>query len=377
MDASQVFRDRFGRNPDVMAVAPGRVNLIGEHTDYSGGFVVPSAIDKAVTIAAGRTNGWTTVFSTALGDGQSFDSSNVTPGEMDGWATYVAGMAWALGIERKIRLPNIDAVVSSDLPIGSGLSSSAALELAAGAVWNQLCHLNFSNLELAMLAQKCENEFISVQCGLMDQVACAMGRAGHVMFIDMTSLEIRYLPVPDSIRIVVCDTGVRRSLPNSAYNERRQQCVAAAAAVGAESLRDVTIGRLNDFRSRMHSDLFERATHVVSENGRCQEFVEAVDKLDWERAGQLMFESHRSLRDLYEVSSIELDEMVASARTSRGCIGAKMTGAGFGGCCVALVQGSELANFIEDSSKTYEQMAGLVGSIFACDLSNGVQAVEN
>lgn len=362
------FRARYGSEPEVVGIAPGRINLIGEHTDYSDGFVFPVAIDRGITVAARRTEGLTQLTSLELGDGQAFDAMAALP-PMDDWAKFAAGMSWVL--RGYGPLPNIEGVVGSDLPIASGVSSSAAIELAFGVVWNHLAQLGLDNKQLAVLGQKCENEFVGVKCGIMDQMASAMGRDSRAMFLDTRSLEIDYAPIPSGLVVALLDTKKSRELADSAYNERRAQCEEACRVLGVPKLRDADMERLLEAKSRTSEVVFRRARHVITENDRCRQFIEAAGRGEVAALGDLLRGSHASLRDDFEVSCFELDAMSDAANAAPGCIGARMTGAGFGGACVALVREAEFDAFSAQTSSAYAAATGREGEILACRVVDG------
>lgn len=374
-DVERLFSRYFEETPDVTGVAPGRLNLIGEHTDYNDGFVFPVAIDRQIWISARRVEGPSTIFSAELGEGESFDAGQVSPGDVNGWSAYAAGMAWALREQTGQPIPNIQATIKSDVPIASGISSSAALELAFGVVWNRLAGLELQNKELAKIGQKCENKFVGVNSGIMDQMASAMGKRGQAMFLDTRSLDIEYAPIPRELTIALCDTGKQRELSTSAYNERRAQCEAACRALGVHELRDATIEGLESCKKLMDDTIYRRARHVITENTRCQLFACALSKNDLHGVGNLMRESHESLRDDYQVSCGELDAMAESAWAAEGCVGARMTGAGFGGACVALVQADLIADFIVQTAMKYKNRTGLGGNFMACRAEDGARTL--
>ena len=367
------FRARYDAEPEVVTRAPGRVNLIGEHTDYNDGFVFPAAIDREVFLAAQTSQGKTTLFSLELGAGQEFDSADLQPGSVQEWARYAAGMAWALG--RHGQVPNIRGVVHGEVPIGGGISSSAAIEMAFGVAYNHLAALGLGNKELAKLGQVCENQYIGLSSGIMDQMASAMGKAGNAMLLDTRSLDIRYVPIPGDVALVICDTGKARALTESAYNERRSQCEEAAGLLGVKALRDATLTDLD--RAGVSELTCRRARHVISENQRCLDFVAALEAQDYAAIGRLMRESHISLRDDYEVSCPELDAMAESAWRIEGCIGARMTGAGFGGACVAMVLRGAAEEFTSELATAYEQRTGLTGAFLVCETVDGAGIVED
>ena len=369
-----LFVERFGREPDVVAVAPGRINLIGEHTDYNDGFVFPVAIDRQTWIAASPSEGSTRVWSTELGEAKPFDLATVSPGTLDDWGRYPAGMGWAIRGAGH-RCGNVDAVVSSTIPMGSGVSSSAALEMAFGQVWNRLDDLGIPNEALAGLGKLCENGFVGVNSGIMDQMASAMGRAGQAMFLDTRTLKIDYAPVPVGLSVVLCDTKKPRALTSSAYNERRAQCERAARALGAAALRDATLAELEAKKDAMDDVTYRRAKHVITENDRCVRFRDALAAGDLTLLGVLMKASHESLRDDYEVSCFELDRMAEAAWSATGCVGARMTGAGFGGACVAMVHTETVPAFVEATLRAYDAATGLGGEAMACAVVDGARVV--
>ena len=368
------FKELHGSDPDVIAIAPGRINLIGEHTDYNEGFVFPAAIDKRVYIAASQSDMESKLISLELGEASGFDAHTVKPGNLDGWGAYAAGMAWALREEGHGNMPNIKAVVSGDVPIGSGVSSSAAIEMAFGVLWRLLGNLQIENKQMALIAQKDENQFVGVNSGIMDQMASAMGRAGQAMFLDTRSLDIRYASLPDHLSVVICDTGKPRALTNSAYNERRSQCEQASKALGVKALRDATMSALDANKPKLSEVVYRRARHVITENERCVQFADALDKNDLEEIGKLMKASHESLKNDYEVSSPELDRMAEAAWSAPGCIGARMTGAGFGGACVAIVEANRIDSFASQVGQEYKDQTGLNGQITGCKLADGAAA---
>ncbi len=375
MDRGQVesvFRERYGREPQVVGIAPGRVNLIGEHTDYNDGFVFPAAIDRGLYIAASQSDSVTSrLFSLELGEGESFDARSVEPPPSESWTKYAAGMAWVL--RRRGAIPNIDVVVGSDIPIASGISSSAAIEMAFGVVWNQFANLGIPNKELALMGQRCENGFIGLQSGIMDQMASAMGRKGYAMFLDTRSLDIEYAPIPSDLMIVLCDTKKSRELAGSAYNIRRAQCEEVAEVLGVPKLRDATMEMLEAKRGEMSDVVFRRARHIVTENARCRDFIRAAEAGDEAAMGDLMRASHESLRIDYEVTGLELDLMSEISNAMPGCVGARMTGAGFGGACVALVHRDRFAQFKAQVETAYRAATGLLGEAIGCEVSEGAR----
>lgn len=368
MEISQlqcVHEEHHGVQPTVIAFAPGRINLIGEHTDYNGGFVMPAAIDRGIWVTASITDGPTSLWSSVTGDGATFDAPTVERQTVDGWASYAAGMAWVLR-DQLGPCPNIVGTVHSNLPMGSGVSSSAAMEMVFGHIWAALVGVTIEPKHLALLGQKCENKFVGVNCGVMDQMASSCGREGSAVFIDTRSLDIQLAPVPKDLSIVLCDTKKPRALTDSAYNERRSQCEAASSALGVTELRDADLDMLLAAKTELDPIVFRRAKHVITENARTLEFQNALANNDRDAIQALLRGSHTSLRDDYEVSCLELDVMAEAASTSPGCVGARMTGAGFGGACVALVETQWVIEFRESASAAYKAKTGIDPEIMAC-----------
>lgn len=370
------FVQQYQSQPQIVAAAPGRVNLIGEHTDYNDGFVFPAAIDRHIHVAASVVDGPTELLSVEVGAGAPFDAPTVEPGQVEGWSAYAAGMAWVLRRHTGTPMPNLQGVVTSNLMMGSGVSSSAAIEMAFGVVWNELAGLGLDNKTLALLAQKCENEFVGVNCGIMDQMASAMGREGQAMFLDTRTLDIQYSPIPSNLAIVLCDTKVPRALSDSAYNQRRRECEEAAQAMGVKALRDATMVMLAESEAGMSPIAYQRAKHVITENDRCLAFRDALASNDAQVIGALMRASHESLRDDYEVSCRELDIMAEIAWKLPGTVGCRMTGAGFGGACVALVLQNQLEQWNVELLDEYESRSGIRGEVVSCLASQGASAMD-
>jgi galactokinase len=371
------FEERFDAQPTFLARAPGRVNLIGDHTDYNEGFVLPMAIDRSVWIAIRpRNDRRVVVYSVDFDERAGFDldaemSSALTGGERKGWIEYVHGVAWAL---RDAGYPlgrGWDGVAAGDVPVGAGLSSSAALELATARAFAGLGGLAWEPVAMARLAQRAENEWVGVNCGIMDQLISAAGRSGHALLIDCRSLQTRAVPLPPEASVVVLDTATRRGLVDSAYNERRAQCEAAAKLFGVGALRDVGAAAFVARAADLDALIRKRARHVITENERTLAAATALEGADVERVGRLMDESHASLRDDFEVSRPELDTIVRLARAQDGCYGARMTGAGFGGCAVALVAANSAQDFVREVTRRYAAEIGLQPALYVCAASQG------
>ena len=366
------FCRRFGGNPSFFARAPGRVNLIGDHTDYNDGFVLPMAIDREVCIAGrARDDRRVSVYSIDFDEDATFALDGGSPRQADGsWVEYLRGVAWALDDGGR-PTSGWEGVVAGNVPVGAGLSSSAALELATARVFSAVNGVVWQPVSMARLAQRAENEWVGVNCGIMDQLISAAGTSGHALLIDCRTLETRAVAIPESVAVVVLDTGTRRGLVDSEYNERRAQCEEAAALFGVPALRDVDMLTFAERAGELDPVTRKRARHVVTENARTLEAASQLEQRNLPRVGALMDESHVSLRDDFEVSRPELDAMVAIAREHDGCLGARMTGAGFGGCAVALVAREQAAEFVVRVGDRYKGTVGLQPSIYVCSASAG------
>jgi galactokinase len=364
------FRARHGEPPALVARGPGRVNLIGEHTDYNDGFVLPMAIEHAAWIALRpRDDGRIVIRSLDFDEEVEFDANEPVRGG-PGWGEYLKGTAWAIrGAGHRLR--GWEGVLAGDVPVGAGLSSSAALELATARACAAVSGVEWDAPAMALLCQKAENEWVGVRCGIMDQMISAVGEADHAVLIDCRSLALRPVPLPAGTVVVVMDTATRRGLVASAYNERREQCEAAAAFFGVPALRDVTPAQIEAARGGMDPLTWRRARHVVTENDRTLRAAEAMGRGDARELGALMDLSHASLRDDFEVSSPELDRIVEIARARAGCLGARMTGAGFGGCAVALVEEAAAPGFLGAVPAEYRERTGLEPALYATGASAG------
>ncbi|MDQ1491632.1 MAG: galactokinase [Actinomycetota bacterium] len=339
------FVERAGRRPDGVWRAPGRVNLIGEHTDYNDGFVLPVAINRSVVVAAARRADdgfrcWSSRNGAGGCVGPVRRPSDIGPGRSTGWSAYAEGMAWVLR-DQGLAVPGVDLMVHADLPAGAGLSSSAALEAAVGLALTELAGASADRVALALAGQRAENEVVGMPCGIMDQMAVLLGRAGHALFLDTRSQHTELVPFDPAalgLTLLVLDTRVKHTLAGSPYAERRRACERAAEVLGVAALRDVTLAELEAAAAagRLDEVTFRRARHVVTENDRVLDVVAALRAGDLEPVGPAMAASHRSLRDDYEVSCAELDVAVESA-VGAGAVAARMTGGGFGGSALALV----------------------------------------
>ena len=370
------FKKKFGSPPALVVRAPGRVNLIGEHTDYNDGFVLPMAIDRAILIALRPCEGLNVVaYSVDFPEVAEFALGELSQ-TRSGWAEYLKGVAHALQ-EAGHCLQGWEGVVGGDVPMGAGLSSSAALELATARAFAEVSGIEWDPPAMALLGQKAENQWVGVNCGIMDQMISATGRDGHAVLIDCRSLELKPVPLPPETAVVVLDTSTRRGLVDSAYNERRSQCESAAAHFGIKALRDVSLEEFEQRCGELDEVTRRRARHVVSEDERTLEAVAAMGRGDAQTMGRLMNESHDSLRDDFEVSSEELNVMAECAQGLDGCYGARMTGAGFGGCAVALIQEGAAEAFVSEISSAYHERSGHTPSIYVCKATDGAGILEN
>jgi galactokinase len=383
----KAFHHRFGTDPEFMIRAPGRVNLLGEHVDYNDGFVLPAAVDRT-TILAGRSSNssQSTILALDMRDEVLFDLKSIqnkrTIGEslLPHWALYPAGLMWSLNAE-KLDTPGLEAVFASDVPRGAGLSSSASVELAFGLAWEKLGDWTRSPLALAKLSQRAENQYVGVNCGIMDQFASACGVEDHLLYLDCRSLDWQTVPLPSQVSLVVANTNVRRSLATSAYNDRRAACEEAVRILkeylpDIHSLRDVSPNDFYNHADHLPSDVKKRAQHIVEEIERTRHAVDILANNDIVQFGKLMNECHISLRDLYQVSCSELDVMAEIAWSLPGCYGARLTGGGFGGCTVNLVAQEATGKFSRELARLYKRRTGLKPEIYICRAANGAGFLE-
>jgi galactokinase len=363
------FGESFASPATLMVSAPGRINLIGEHTDYNDGFVLPMAIDRSIWIALRpRSDGQVVVRSLDFGEERRFDLDALRR-EKDGWIEYVKGTAWSL-LEAGLPLRGWEGVLAGEIPMGAGLSSSAAVEIAVARAFIAVSKLPWDPLSAARWAQRAENEWVGVQCGIMDQLIVAGAQEGHALLIDCRDLRATPRPLPAGTVVVTLDTSTRRDLADSAYNQTRARCAEAARMLGLGSLRELSLPDLEREGTRLPESLRRAARHVVSENARTLAAAKAMDDGDAARLGELMSESHRSLRDDLAVSSTALDAIVLAA-TEAGCHGARMTGAGFGGCAVALVDRDRCGEFTLAVGEAFRRQMGLEAAIHVCRPSGG------
>jgi galactokinase len=358
--------------------APGRVNLIGDHTDYNDGFVLPAAIDRQIVVAATpRKDSRVNVYALDFDQWDHFDlQKEIARMRGNSWGNYIRGTAWSL-LREGFQLRGMDAAVAGDIPIGAGLSSSAAIEVAAGYAMLQLSEQECERKFLALAAQKAENDFVGMRCGIMDQYISCLGRQNHALLIDCRDLGYQAIPVPPGAQIAIVDSGVHRGLVDMAYNARRLECESAAAHFAVRALRDVTLEAFETRAYELAPTVRRRARHVITENNRTVAAAEALAADDLKAVGTLMVASHASLRDDFEVSCPELDLLVETALSVEGVYGARLTGAGFGGAMVALVQPEAAANLTDAIAARYGSATGRQATVLVCKASEGVSEITN
>lgn len=374
------FKQQFGRHPRLYS-APGRVNLIGEHTDYNQGFVMPAAVGlRCWAAVAPRADGQLNISSTHFSNAISVVLGDEDLSPRGDWSDYAVGTAWALRKAGNL-LVGADVLIHSEVPIGSGLSSSAAVEVCTGYSLLDVSDAHIDLMQLALACHRAENEFVGARVGIMDQFISTHGRLGQAMMLDCRSMEAQPLPIPPDIRLVVCNTGVKHQLAGGEYNVRRAQCEEGvmrleSALQGVESLRDVTESQLFENKELLPDLIYRRCRHVVSENQRVKGAAAALAGRNLATLGILMAESHRSLRNDYEVSCRELDVMVEIAAAQPGVIGARMTGGGFGGCTINLVQAAAAETFAVAVKREYAAQMNLEPEVYILNAVEGVHAVD-
>jgi galactokinase len=377
---SKAFQSRFGGGASVYR-APGRVNLIGEHTDYNQGFVLPAAIGFSCWVAVSpRSDRQLILFSENFNETVETSIDDIARATARSWADYPLGVTWALR-EAGYRLPGANLYIAGDIPIGAGLSSSAAIQVSTGYALLSIANQKIDLTRLAQLCQRAENEFVGARVGIMDQFVSCHGRAGHALLLDCRSLEYRALKIPAHIRLVICNTMVKHKLQASEYNARRAECEEAvrllsAKLPGISSLRDVSPGELEKNRGLLSDTLHRRCRHILTENHRVCRVAKLFEQGTSHGLVEIMAESHRSLRDDYEVSCRELDIMVEIAARLPGVYGARMTGGGFGGCTINFVDADSSSEFQRRVSAEYEKATGLRPDVYICEASQGAELVE-
>jgi galactokinase len=382
-NAARRFKERFGRAPKWIVAAPGRVNLIGEHVDYNDGFVLPMAIERYCVIAADVATVGSpvaTIFSAATNDTATISlkapSRQPTPGH---WSNYIIGVI-AGSSEHGMQPPPFDALVDSTVPFGGGLSSSAAVEVATATLIEAITGGTLEPVTKALLCQKAEHDFAGVPCGIMDMFASAMARADHLMLLDCRSQQIEHIPLVDTdVTVLIMNSNVKHELSGGEYAERRRQCESAARKLGVNALREITPAQLEANRDKLDPVEFRRARHVVTEIERTVTAAAAIRAGDWPTVGQLMYASHDSLRDDFEVSCDELDLLVSLAREigpKDGVIGSRMTGGGFGGCTVSLVETKQVNAISQALAQGYRAKTGIEPAPIISRPARGAHAIH-
>jgi galactokinase len=378
-EISEKFSQLYGTSPRFVR-APGRVNLIGEHTDYNDGFVLPTAIQFKTTVGfALRPDRRLFLFSRNYDEQVVFSLGELPSLARRHWSDYVVGVAHKL-VEQGIHLQGASFLLDGDVPQGAGLSSSASLEVAVCQAFLELAQEKIDSFEMALLCQRAENEFVGARCGIMDQFVSVHGRKDHALLLDCRSLTFRHLPIPVEVRLVICNTMVRHSLAGGEYNQRRLECEQAAKffgtlVPGVKALRDVSLADFEKHSSALPEMIRKRARHVISENARVIDAADALAKHDLKRFGQLMRKSHASLRDDFQVSCRELDALVEIAGKVEGVYGARMTGGGFGGCTINVVRSDKVEEFQAKVRTDYAEAIGKPPEIYVCTAADGVSVL--
>lgn len=376
------FTEKFGLKPTAVAVAPGRVEVLGNHTDYNGGFILSAAIDKYTGVAIAPQDGdLLTIFAADMNETSEQSTASLNHDAVNKWADYPVGV-----ISEILRLPNTPKIggaklaIHSDVPLGAGLSSSAALEVSTALAVQHLDYFYIGKMELAQLCQRAENQFVGVSSGLMDQFSSVFGERNSLLFLDCRSLAHSEIPLRGTtpVKLVVCNSMVKHALTGGEYNSRRAECMSAAKKLGHELLRDVTAEALEAGKDKLTELEYKRARHIVTENDRVLKATHAAASGDMQTLGQLMSESHASSRDNFENSTKELDKLVEIARSLAGCFGARLTGGGFGGAVLALVDANKADEFCHNIADQYGAWLGKTPDVFECQVSAGarVDAVQ-
>jgi len=371
---AHIFKQHFGAEPTHFFRAPGRVNLIGEHTDYNDGFVLPCAINYHTVIAAQpRDDRQVSLIAADYAEQISnFDLfAEITPDPAAPWSNYIRGVAWALQ-QRGYSLRGANMVIAGDVPQGAGLSSSASLEVAVGTALARLSGLELDGKIIALTGQQAENDFVGMRCGIMDQFIAALGQKDHALLIDCRSLDYRAVPIPAGVAVIIANSNVKRGLVDSEYNTRRKECEAAAAHFGVPALRDVSPDVFALHADELEETVAKRARHVITENARTQAAADALTKGDLKEMGRLMAESHASMRDDFEITVPPIDTLVEIVTEVIGDAGGvRMTGGGFGGCIVALAPQEFVPTVEAAIAEKYPVASGLEATVYVCQASTG------
>lgn len=375
---SQVFEEKFGCSQQTIIQAPGRVNLIGEHTDYNDGFVLPCAINYQTVVAASARDDNKVCLVSVDYDNEmdEFDlKEEIEFIEDKMWSNYIRGVVKCL-LDAGYQFSGANIVVSGNVPQGAGLSSSAALEVVIGQTFKELYHLNISQKQIALNGQKAENEFVGCQCGIMDQLISACGEENHALLLDCRSLDTTAISMPEEMVVMIINSNKKRGLVDSEYNTRREQCEAASKAFSVKALRDLTLDQLEQGAHRIEPVVFKRARHVITENDRTLKAAKALQANDLKLMAKLMAESHASMRDDFEITVPEVDGLVDIVKKQLGeAGGVRMTGGGFGGCIVAIMLPEQVDAVKQAVENEYEKLSGLKESIYVCQAKKGASVV--
>jgi galactokinase len=376
----QAFIEQFGKSPEVWTIAPGRVDLMGSHTDYNEGFVLTMTIDREIVLAAApRGDLQVNIFSMDIAGGGRFDLTDIQKDTVNPWTNYIRGVAWAA---KKSGLPvnGFDGLIHSTVPVGSGVSSSAALEASVAVLFSEMGHWVISDLELALLCQQAENDFVGMNCGILDQYTSILGKKQSAVMLDCRSLTSENVPIDDGIRVVICDTRVKRELTGSEYSERRAQCERGAAILGdfypeVTALRDVSLRQLEKHRHDLPEIIAKRCQFIIEENQRALEMGEAL-KFGSDSIRNLTYASYFGARDLFEIGSPEMESMMNAMMGAPGVIGARQAGAGFGGCMVAFVQDDQVDDFIASVRISYSSVTGITPDVYSVRAVDGADQIK-
>ena len=376
--SKQLFSEKFNRIAELTVYAPGRVNIIGEHTDYNDGFVMPCAINYGTAISGAKRDDQ--VFNVYAADLDQFDTFRldqpIEPNPEHKWTGYVRGVVKFIQERCPTFKQGADLVISGNVPLSAGLSSSASLEVAVGKFCQQLGALSLSNTDIALIGQRAENKFVGANCGNMDQLISALGQEDNLLMIDCRSLQTKPTPIPHDVAVMIVNSHVKHDLVTGEYNTRRQQCEAAAQFFGVKALRDVSIEQFKQREAELtalDADVAKRARHIVTENQRVLDAVAALERGDLTRLGELMGQSHDSMRDDFEITTPEIDYLVELAQLAIGNSGgARMTGGGFGGCIVAVAPTDKVEAVRKIIADNYEKQTGLKEDFYVCTASQGV-----
>ena len=372
------FHEMFGSEPLIFR-APGRVNLIGEHTDYNDGFVMPAAIGYYTWVAAAKRNdGIVEAYSQRFQEKTTLSLDKLSGPPQRHWSDFIRGTAATLQAHGH-RLSGINLLIEGEVPLGAGLSSSASLEMATALAMTSISRVKVDRLELVKLCQRTEHQYVGTLCGIMDQFVSAFGKSGHSLMLDCRSLEYQTFPIPSNVSLVVCNSMVKRELAAGEYNRRRADCAQGVKLLqrhlpDVQALRDVEIKQLETWRAEMEPTVYRRCRHVVTENRRVVAAAQALQSGDAERFGHLMYRSHASLRDDYEVSCKELDLLVDLAAASPGVYGARLTGGGFGGCTINLTRADAAIQFKSHIERAYHDATGMTPDVYICEPAEGADA---